>query len=212
MPRVLVEACVETITDALAAQDAGADRIELCVSLHEGGVTPSAGLIAACSEALAIPVHVLVRPRAGDFVYGAREVDICLRDIAAAKTAGAAAVVVGALTAQGTLDLPRLADFVRAARPLTVGVHRAFDGIVDQAAALEQLVTLGVDVVLTSGRAPTAMEGADRLKALVTQAAGRIQVLAGGKVSVGNVRPLVARTGVPAVHARAFSGLAAALA
>jgi copper homeostasis protein len=210
MTSVLVEACVETVEDALRAEAAGCGRIELCVSLHEGGVTPGIGLIAACVEALSIPVHVLVRPRAGDFVYSTREIDVIYREVMACKTAGAAGVVIGMLHADGRVDIDRVEECVTAARPLTVAFHRAFDRVPDQRAALVEVIEAGVSIVLTSGAAPTALDGAARLRTLVELAGDEAEILAGGKVTAANVRALVAATGVRAVHASAFAGIAEA--
>ncbi|MCU0636902.1 MAG: copper homeostasis protein CutC, partial [Gemmatimonadaceae bacterium] len=162
MPPLLIEACVETLAAARRAEAAGCDRIELCVSLHEGGVTPSAGLIAACAEQLSIPVHVLVRPRAGDFVYDAHDLDVMFRDIAVAKVAGAAGVVIGVLTPDDAIDIARVRELVHAAQPLVVGFHRAFDRVHDQVAAVPALIEAGVSIVLTSGGASTARAGAAR--------------------------------------------------
>jgi copper homeostasis protein len=208
---ILVEACVETVENAVRAEAAGCGRIELCVSLHEGGVTPSLGLIAGCVDALSIPVHVLVRPRAGDFVYSTREIDVVFRDVMACKTAGAAGVVIGMLRRDDTIDVDRVRESVLAARPLTVAFHRAFDRVTDQMAALDALVDAGVSIVLTSGGAPTAWEGAERLRALVARAGDEATILAGGKVTATNVQALVAATGVRAVHASAFAGLSDAV-
>jgi copper homeostasis protein len=211
VPSILVEACVETVSAALRAEAAGCQRIELCVSLHEGGVTPSVGLIAACAEQLSIPVHVLVRPRAGDFVYDTRETDIIFRDIAAAKTAGAAGVVIGLLDRDDAIDVERVRECVHAAQPLTVGFHRAFDRVPDQPGALRTLMAAGVSIVLTSGAAPTALAGATRLRTLVETAGDAMQILAGGKITAANVGELVSASGVRAVHASAFEALPAAV-
>jgi copper homeostasis protein len=211
MTSVLVEACVETVEDALRAEDAGCGRIELCVSLHEGGVTPGIGLIAACVDTLSIPVHVLVRPRAGDFMYNTREIDVIFREVMACKTAGAAGVVIGLLQADGSVDVDRVAECVNAARPLQVGFHRAFDRVPDQRSALVGLIDAGVSIVLTSGAAPTAIDGAARLRTLVELAGEEAEILAGGKVTASNVRALVAAAGVRAVHASAFAGIAEAV-
>jgi copper homeostasis protein len=212
MTTILVEGCVEHIDGALRAEAAGCGRIELCVSLPEGGVTPSVGLIAGCVEALSIPVHVLVRPRGGDFVYSTREIDVIYRDLMACKTAGAAGVVIGMLTAERTIDIARVREAVQAARPLTVGFHRAFDQLSDPLGAMEELIDAGVSIILTSGGAATAVEGAARLRTLVNAAGEAATILAGGKVTASNARALVDATGVRAVHASNYHGLASSLA
>ena len=209
---VLVEAAVDTFAGALAAQAEGVHRIELCGPLHEGGTTPSAGLIARCSERLLVSVHVLIRPRAGDFVYSGDEVEIMLKDIAVAKEFGADGVVIGALTADGEVDAGQLSELIAMASPMRVGFHRAIDTVRDQDETLELLVSLQVDHVLTSGGAETAMEGAERIKQLVERAGDRIGVIAGGSITAANAAELVRKTGVGSVHGRAFQGMPAAVA
>ena len=164
---VLVEAAVDSFDVALAAEQEGVQRIELCGPLHDGGTTPSAGLIARCSERLLVSMFVLVRPRAGNFVYNDDEIEIMAKDIAVAKELGADGVVIGALTAQGDVDAEKLTKLIAVAIPLRVGFHRAFDHLRDPEESLELLVSLQLDHILTSGGAPTAMEGADRIRTLV---------------------------------------------
>jgi len=209
---VLVEAAVDSFSGAVAAEAEGVHRIELCGPLHDGGTTPSAGLIAHCSEKLLVSVHVLIRPRAGDFVYSDDEVGIMAKDIAVAKEFGVDGVVIGALTAEGEVDAGRIAELIRIANPMRVGFHRAFDQVRDQDEALELLVSLQVDHILTSGGAQTAMAGAERIRQLVERAGDRIGIIAGGSVTAANVAELVRRTGAAIVHGRAFQGLAAAAA
>ncbi len=204
---IFVEAAVESLRGAIAAADAGVDRVELCGSLHDGAVTPSLGLVKRSLARLTIPIHVFIRPRTGDFVYDADEIGVMLADIELARTAGAPGVVLGALTHDGAIDVAAMTDLVAAARPMAVGFHRAFDELPDRAAGLDVLVELGVAVVLTSGGAPTALAGAAELRRLVEHAAGRIDILAGGSITADNVRALVERSGVRHVHGKAFSGL-----
>ncbi|MHB1312294.1 MAG: copper homeostasis protein CutC [Gemmatimonadaceae bacterium] len=209
---VRVEAAVDSFASALAAQAAGVHRIELCGPLHEGGTTPSAGLIARCLERLLVSVHVLVRPRVGDFVYSDDEFEIMKRDIAVAKELGADGVMVGILTPEGELDVDRLAELHAVASPLRVGFHRAFDAVKDQDEALELLVSLQFDCILTSGAAPTAAKGAEQIRHLVERAGDRIGVIAGGSIDAGNAPDLIRATGVTMVHGRSFDGLVAAVA
>ncbi len=199
---MIVEACVDSVESALAAERGGAGRVELCDGLHDGGTTPSAGMIAAVKSRVRIPVVVIIRPRGGGFVYSGDELDVMLRDIGVASHAGADGFAVGALSSDGHVDAERLAVLVEAAagRPLTF--HRAFDLILDQAAALEALVTAGVRRVLTSGGAPTALDGAEVIGALAMQSAGRIVVMAGGGIREENVAEIVRRSGVREVHVR----------
>ncbi len=209
---VLVEAAVDTFAGALAAQASGAHRIELCGPLHDGGTTPSAGLIARCADELLLSVHVLVRPRAGNFVYSEDETLIMAKDIAIAKELGVDGVVIGALTPDGDVDAGTMSELIAIASPMRVGFHRAFDQAREQDEALELLVSLQVDLILTSGGAPTAMAGADRIKQLVERAGDRIGIIAGGSITKSNATALVAKTGVRTIHGRAFEGMAAAVA
>jgi len=197
---VLVEACVDSIESALAAAAGGAHRIELCANLVEGGTTPSAGTLATCRLRLRIPIFVLVRPRGGDFLYSAAELGVMLEDIRRVKDAGAHGVVVGVLRADGTIDAERTRQLIAAARPLAVTFHRAFDVSRDAGEALETLIGLGVERVLTSGQAAAAPQGADAIARLVRRAAGRIGVLPGGGITPENVEALVRSTGVAEVH------------
>ena len=199
---MLVEACVDTVASALAAEAGGAGRIELCANLVEGGTTPSAGTIALARERLGIPLFVLVRPRGGDFLHDADEVETMRRDVEAARRLGADGVVIGALTADGQVDAAVTRSLVDAARPMQVTFHRAFDAARDPAEALEALIALGIDRVLTAGGAPSALDGAAALGALVRQAAGRIGVLAGGGLTAATVGAVIAASGVREVHVR----------
>jgi copper homeostasis protein len=208
---VRVEAAVDSFAGAMSAQQAGVHRIELCGPLVEGGTTPSAGLIARCLERLLVSVHVLIRPRVGDFVYTDDEFEIMKRDIAVAKELGADGVVIGILTPDGEVDADRLAELHAVASPLRVGFHRAFDQVKDQDEALELLVSLQFDCILTSGGAATAAKGASRIKHLVERADDRINVIAGGSITAANVGTLVKKTGVKMVHGRAFTGMAEAV-
>jgi copper homeostasis protein len=208
---VLVEAAVDTFAGALAAQAEGVHRIELCGPLHNGGTTPSAGLIARCSDELLVSVHVLIRPRSGNFVYTEDEMLIMAKDIAIAKELGVDGVVIGALTADGDIDAEMVSQLITMASPVRVGFHRAFDQVRDQDEALELLVSLQVDHILTSGGAKTAMDGAPRLKQLVERAGDRIGIIAGGSITASNAANIVTSTGVLSVHGRAFQGLPASL-
>ena len=198
----LIEAYVDTLETARAAEASGAGRLELC-GPGEGGLTPSPALLALVMAHAAIPVHVMVRPREGGFRYTADEFAAMRRGVELAKGAGAAGVVFGILRADATLDEERMRDLIALARPLRVACHRAFDRTPDADAALETLLALGVDLVLTSGHAPTAIEGTPTLARLVRRAGDALVILAGGTVRAENVAELVAATGVREVHARA---------
>ena len=197
---ILIEAAVESLDAALAAAEGGAHRIELATDLAHGGTTPDVQLVRDCRSQLAIPIFVLVRPRAGDFVYTDAEHRTMLEQIHRAKDAGAHGIVTGALTDTHEIAEDRTEQLLEAARPLSVTFHRAFDVCVDVAAALERLIQLGVDRVLTSGGGRTAREGAEQIRRLVIQARERIGILAGGGIDGDNVAPIVRGTGVREVH------------
>lgn len=198
--RPLVEICCDTLTSALAAAAGGADRIELCGPLDAGGTTPSFGLIDAVCREVSIPVHVLVRPRSGDFCYSADELRVMALDARSARKLGASGVVLGALTPPRAVDRAAMKTLISAARPLSVTFHRAIDVAPDPLAALDQLIELGIERVLTSGGQPTAAAGALTIARLVERAQGRIVILAGSGVSAANSAQLVAATGVRELH------------
>lgn len=199
---ILVEAAVETLDSVLAAERAGADRIELCDNLSNGGTTPGAGLIAVVARRTHLPVFVLIRPRAGDFVYSDDELGRMIRDIELAGTMGVAGIATGALTSDGRVDVRRTRILVKAASALPVTFHRAIDSTVNLPVALEAVIKAGAIRVLTSGGAATALEGLDLIAALVEQARGRITIIAGGGIREHNARDVIARSGVGEVHAR----------
>jgi copper homeostasis protein len=195
------EVCVTSVDGVRSALSAGADRVELCADLSVGGVTPSSDTVAAAVEAAGrLPVHVLIRPRAGDFVYSRDEVAAMLRSIDTARRLGAAGLVLGALTPAGQVDLPTCQLLVAAARPASVTFHRAFDETADPLAALSSVLALGADRLLTSGGAATALDGADVIAELVRRSSGQLIVMAGGGVTPATARAIVTRTGVPELH------------
>jgi len=200
--RVLFEACVDSVASAMAAEAGGADRVELCDNLVEGGTTPSAGMLTRCIERISIPVFVMIRPRGGDFLYDADEAAVMEQDIGVAAERGARGVVVGALGVDGTINRSLMARLIEQARPLSVTFHRAFDMTRDLHRSLATLLDLGIDRVLTSGAAHSALEGVETISALVEAAGDRLTVVAGGGVRPMNVAELVRRTGVREVHAR----------
>mgnify|MGYP003580563536 CR=1 FL=1 len=199
---VLVEACVDSVASAVAAERGGAGRLELCDNLGDGGTTPSAGMISAVKAAVQIPVFVIVRPRGGDFVYTDVEAGVMRLDVEAASMLGADGVVIGALTADRLVDAERTRALMDAAAGLPVTFHRAFDHAKDLPQALEVLMSLGVSRVLTSGGAATALEGVSTIAALAKRAAGSIAIMAGGSLREENVQEVVHRTGVTEVHVR----------
>lgn len=212
----LVEICLEDIEGAFAAESCGADRIELCAGLAEGGITPGIGTVGTVLAGLRhIGVQVLIRPRGGDFVYSRFELDAMCADIKAVRDLGSpdgvtVGFVIGALTPQGTIDRGAVKHLLAACEGAPVTFHKAFDATTDIVTTLEELADLGIGRVLTSGGRATALDGTSMLARLVERSAGRIEILAGGGVRPGNVAELVARTGVREVHLRAAVDLPSA--
>jgi copper homeostasis protein len=200
-----IEICVDSVEGAMAAERGGADRVELCDNLFEGGTTPSGGCIKLARERLRIGLQVIIRPRGGDFLYSDTEHAVMLEDIRLAKALGADGVVIGCLTAAGDIDMARTRAMIELARPLNVTFHRAFDMCRDPQQALEDLVQLGADRVLTSGQEASVLEGLDLICALQKQAAGRTIVMPGGGLTARNVRKIAETSGVSEVHLSARS-------
>jgi copper homeostasis protein len=197
---VRLEVVIDAVESALAAQEAGASRVELCDNLLEGGTTPSAGMIATVRRAVTIGVMVMIRPRGGDFCYSAPEFEVMARDIQIAQSLGADGVVFGILASDGAVDVARMAALVTLARPLAVTFHRAFDMACDPRQALEDLIRLGIDRVLTSGQENSALEGLDLIVELTRQAQGRIVVMPGGGITERNIGRIAAATGATEIH------------
>lgn len=200
---ILVEACVDSVQGAIAAERAGARRLELCANLVEGGTTPSGGMMRAVHRCVGIPVFAIVRPRGGDFLYDAADIEVMLRDIEFAKSCDVHGIVSGALNPNGTIDEDGTSALTEAAHPLPFTFHRAFDVTRDLDESLDALQALGVHRVLTSGGAATALEGAERIARLVRRGGDRIVVMAGGGVRRDNAAAVVAATHVREVHLRA---------
>lgn len=199
----LLEVCAGDIDSVIAAAQGGASRVELCSALGEGGVTPSIGFIRSALKVPGIRVHVLIRPRGGDFLYTPQEVDCMVDDIVAAREAGAHGVVIGALTPEGEIDMNACRKMMEAAAGISVTFHRAFDLCRDPFKALEDIISLGCDRILTSGQAQTALEGKENLAELVKQADGRIIILAGAGVSQSNAAEILNASGTGEIHASA---------
>ncbi|MBJ6142198.1 copper homeostasis protein CutC [Siccationidurans sp. BT559] len=199
----LLEICAASLPSAAAAQAGGAQRIELCQNLEQGGITPSYGLIRQVLAEVSLPVFVLIRPRPGGFVYSAAELAIMQADIALCHDLGCAGVVLGALKTDGHVALAECQSLIEQAGPLGVTFHRAFDACANQRQALEDIISLGCQRVLTSGGQTSAEAGQAQLAALVAQAAGRIQIMPGAGITAGNVQALAARTGAQEFHASA---------
>jgi copper homeostasis protein len=205
MAKPLIEICVEGIDGFIAAQEAGADRVELCASLLEGGLTPSLGTVRQALAVAKIPFHVIVRPRGGDFLYSEREFQSMLDDVRALGEEGVAGVVVGCLTPDGRIDEDRMSQLVGAAAPMAVTCHRAFDMTRDPEEAIEALVRCAVDRVLTSGQRDAALDGLDILQRTVKAARGRIKVMACGALDESNIADVLAASGADELHFAALT-------
>ena len=197
---ILLEICAANFASAQAASLAGADRIELCSALAVGGLTPSHALLEAVQHAFAIPVHVLVRPREGDFLYSDAEFKIMQEEILKIKQMGFAGVVFGILNADATIDEKRCAALVAMAKPMQLTFHRAFDFVLQANVALEKLIELGFDYVLTSGLKSTAELGLTQLTDLVAQANNRIQIIPAAGINESNVASIIQTTKANIIH------------
>lgn len=197
---MLLEVAVDTVPDAIAAASAGAHRIELCADLAEGGTTPSAGAMRAAVARVDVPVFVMIRPRGGDFLYNAVEIDVMLRDIELAKQCGIHGIVSGALQPNGTIDEEGTEALIEAAAPLPFTFHRAFDQSRNLTEALDTCLGLGVTRILTSGGRATALEGAEVLAELGRRTGGRLTLVAGGGVRAPHIAALATRSGVRELH------------
>jgi copper homeostasis protein len=200
--QVTLEIAAGSLASAQAAQEGGADRVELCGSLAEGGITPSYGVIATTRDRVRLPIYVLIRPRGGDFLYSDAEFEVMQRDIESCAHLGCDGVVIGALTDDGAID-PRCHGLVAAAGKLGVTFHRAFDASADLQRSLEDVVALGCERILTSGGRANALQGADLIAGLVRHAAGRIAIMAGSGIRSGNVADIARRTGAREFHGSA---------
>jgi copper homeostasis protein len=202
---ILLEACLDSASRARVAERGGAGRIELCDRLDVGGTTPSISLIEATVSATNIPVNVILRPRGGDFRYSSAELDMMKREAEALKRLGAAGIVLGILASNGTVDAARTREVMDAANGLSATFHLAFEQVPDPREGLETLIDLGVERLLTAGGSGRALDGADAIRALVEQSAGRIAIMAGGSIREPNVAEIVRRTGVREIHTRGWA-------
>ncbi len=199
---MVLEVCIDSVESAVASQAGGASRVELCANLNEGGTTPSAGTIELAREKISIGLHVMIRPRAGDFCYSDPEFEVMRRDIQVAKDLRANGVVLGILNRDGTVDVARMKELVHPARPMNVTFHRAFDESADPFAALEQIIGLGIDRILTSGGKRSAFDGIARIRDLVNKSSGRITIMAGSGITIQNVKAIISETRVKDIHVR----------
>jgi len=205
MKKIITEVCAETVNSAIAAEAGGADRIELCQALSEGGLTPSPALTKWCCENLKLEVMVLIRPRPGDFLYNETEFEIILEDILFCREAGAKGVVVGFLNPDGSVDTGKLKMCMEVAGDMEVTFHRAFDRCNNWEKALEDIIACGCHRILTSGLYSTALEGKDLLKKIINKSAGRIKILAGSGVTPENLTEIYRDTHFDEIHFSAKS-------
>ena len=194
-----VEVCAFSLESCLAAEKGGANRIELCGSMYEGGTTPSAGLMQIAKQRVSIEIHPMIRPRGGDFCYSNDEISVMQADIRMAKELGCEGIVLGILQQNGQINIAQARAFVNLAKPMQVTFHRAIDMTPDYLKALEDIIETGCDRILTSGQENTVIEGIENIKMLVKQANGRIEIMAGSGVNADNAQTLI-HTGVNALH------------
>jgi copper homeostasis protein len=197
---MIFEICVDSIAGVRAAKAAGADRVELCADLLEGGITPSRGMIREARKIAGIGLNVMIRPRGGDFLFDDDEFAIMRSDIQTAKAEGADGVVIGLLTAAGEVDMGRTRELIALARPLSTTFHRAFDMTPEPFRALEALIGLGVDRVLTSGQEASVLEGLPLIVELMNRAGDRIVVMPGGGITARNVERIIAAAEPREIH------------
>ncbi len=198
-----LEICAFNLSSALIAQQAGADRIELCAGPEEGGTTPSPGIIRTAREQLRIAVYPIIRPRGGDFLFSDEEFRVMMRDIEFCKQVGCNGVVLGMLMADGSVDKARCARLVEAAYPLGVTFHRAFDWAANPFEAMEAIIQIGCERILTSGQRPTAEDGAPLIDQLIREADDRIVIMPGSGVRSANIVSLAEATGAAEFHSSA---------
>lgn len=198
-----LEICANSTQSAFAAQAGGASRVEFCQSLELGGTTASYAQLLLAREQLHIGVHALIRPRAGDFLYNSSEIEEMLSDIRFCRSIGIDGVVIGALKADGQLDISLIQSLITAAEGMHITFHRAFDCCADPFLALEQLIDLGVSRILSSGLQPTAMRGKELLRKLIEVAKQHIDIMPGAGVNADNIAELLRYTGAQSIHSSA---------
>ena len=198
--KYIIEIATTDFTTTKSAVEGGADRIELCSALSEGGITPSYGLIKQCRKAFDIPLFPIIRPRAGDFLYTDEEFELMKHDVLLAKQSGCEGAVIGLLTKHGNIDLERTAALIEMAYPLEVTFHRAFDRCKDPFKTLEELIEIGCQRILTSGQKQTAPEGVDLIAELIKKADDRIIIMPGSGVRKDNIKMIADKTGALEFH------------
>lgn len=205
MKTSLLEICCYSVQSAIIAEESGADRIELCAGIHEGGTTPGFASIKLTKESVKIPVYLIIRPRGADFCYSDIEFECMKLDIKNCKEIGIDGIVSGVLLVDGSIDVERTKELIDLAKPMNFTFHRAFDMVKDHFNALEELIEIGADRILTSGGEQTALKGKDLLKDLVEKASGRIVIMPGSGISHENILSLKKHTGAKEFHCSAKS-------
>jgi copper homeostasis protein len=195
-----LEICVDSVQSAIDAQEAGASRVEICSNLTEGGTTPGFGTIMSARKNIGIGLHVLLRPKAGDFLYSDLEFDIIRKDLDICGECGADGIVTGLLMADGRIDLERTARLVEMAHPMSVTFHRAFDMCCDPLEGLEDIIASGADRILTAGQETVAMDGLDLIKQLVIKGGQRIIIMPGSGINEINIAEIARKTGAGEFH------------
>lgn len=205
---ITIEVCVNSVESAIVAQKGGADRVELCSNIQEGGVTPSYGLIKSVVQAVDIPVHVLIRPRSGDFLYNELDLDIMKSDIDISGSLGCQGVVFGALLADGSIDVGACYNLISLAKKynLCSVFHRAFDHTQNPLVSLSDLIDLGFDKVLTSGGYESAFDGIDNIKKIIELASRKIDIIVGSGITPDNILRIIKETNTKEIHGT-FSSL-----
>lgn len=198
--KYIIEIATTDFTTTKSAVEGGADRIELCSALSEGGITPSYGLIKQCREAFTVPLFPIIRPRSGDFLYAEEEFELMLKDVIRCRELGCDGVVIGLLNKDGSIDVKRTATLVKAAYPLEVTFHRAFDRCKDPFSALQQLIDIGCQRILTSGQKPAAPEGVDLIAELIKKADDNLIIMPGAGVRKENIKMIAEKTGAIEFH------------
>lgn len=200
MEHYILESCVDSVESAIIAAEAGANRLELCGNLIIGGTTPATALFETIREQCSIRMHVLIRPRYGDFCYSEQEYRICIKEVEQFRKLGAEGVVIGILKPDGSLNREQMKELVAAADGMSVTLHRAFDMCRNPEEALETAGELGIQSILTSGQQANCMEGKDCIRRLVERSRGQVDILVGGGVNSSIIRPLYEATGATSYH------------
>jgi copper homeostasis protein len=195
-----LEVCIDSVDSGTIAEKAGADRVELCDNLYEGGTTPSLGTIRMARKSISIPINIIIRPRGGDFLYNATDYNIIIEDIKAIKAEGINGIVIGMLLPDGHIDIDRMKEVVNLARPMSVTFHRAFDMTPEPFVALEEVIATGADRLLTSAHGNMVFNDAKLIKELISRAKGRIIIMPGAGINENNIADIINKTDASEYH------------